>query len=590
MKETKNLNPLFNVLREEWRNLGDKKKVFVFYMILFLIADLIFLSHPLLLGLIFNKVQGDLFSYEDFIRLAFMISLLLVITVLNWIFHSGARILEQRTGFFVSRNYKNLKIEKILELPVKWHKDNHSGNTINKIETASNSLNEFSQHSTFQILQTIINLLGSLIILSFFDLKISAFAMIYSFIVILIIIRIDKNLIIKYKDMNEINNKTSAAIFDYISNIITIITLRLKNTVKKNIDEKIMKGYPILKESTKVNEIKWAFAGISISLMTVLVMIYKSYIEFSLTGFILVGNLYILYQYLSNVGNSFYSLAWMYGEIVRASAGIENAKTIDEEYEKLEDEIKLNLPDGWKEIEIKNLDFSYDEEGKKRHIEKINLKFKKGQKIAFVGESGSGKSTVLALLRGLYNSDKGDVFVDGKLMNKGMSRLKHHITLIPQEPEIFNNTIEYNITMDLNVEKDDLWKAIDMAQFKKVVERLDKGLMTNVLEKGVSLSGGEKQRLALARGLLAGKNSEIVLLDEPTSSVDSLNEMKIHENIFREFKDKTIISSIHRLHLLDKFDYIYLFENGKIIAEGNLTEIKKNAKFSYLIRKYRVKK
>ena len=212
----------------------------------------------------------------------------------------------------------------------------------------------------------------------------------------------------------------------------------------------------------------------------------------------------------------------------------------------------------WKEIELRNINFTYDEEWKKNHLQNINMKIKKGQNIALVGESGSGKSTILTILRGLYPIQKGEVYCDGQKINNGFEKLKKTITLIPQEPEIFNNTIKYNITMDLPAKKDEIQKFIKMAQFEKVVKRLDKGLDTNVLEKGVSLSGGEKQRLTLARGLLAAKNSDIVLLDEPTSSVDSLNEMKIHENIFSSFKRKTVISSIHRLHLLNKFDYISL--------------------------------
>ena len=148
---------------------------------------------------------------------------------------------------------------------------------------------------------------------------------------------------------------------------------------------------------------------------------------------------------------------------------------------------------------------------------------------------------MLALLRGLVKPESGKVIVNGEYINNGFDKIRNTITLIPQDPEIFNNTIEYNITMGSRTEKSDLNKAISMAQFKEVISRLPKGLQTNVLEKGVSLSGGEKQRLALARGLLAAKNSEIVLMDEPTSSVDTLNEVKIYENIFREFKDKTII-------------------------------------------------
>ena len=115
-------------------------------------------------------------------------------------------------------------------------------------------------------------------------------------------------------------------------------------------------------------------------------------------------------------------------------------------------------------------------------------------------------------------------------------------------------------------------------------------IKTNVMEKGVSLSGGEKQRLALARGLLAARNSDIILMDEPTSSVDSVNEVKIHDNIFKEFKDKTIISSIHRLNLLNKFDYIYMFDDGKIVAEGTLDELMKNNKFKVMWQKHRGKK
>ena len=125
-----------------------------------------------------------------------------------------------------------------------------------------------------------------------------------------------------------------------------------------------------------------------------------------------------------------------------------------------------------------------------------------------------------------------------------------------------------------------------MAQLENVVGRLPKGIDTGVLEKGVSLSGGEKQRLALARGLLAAKDSDILLLDEPTSSVDSINEIRIHDNIFREFKDKTIISSIHRLHLLDKFDYIYLLSKGKIVGEGTFEELKSNPRFRKMWKKY----
>jgi len=149
--------------------------------------------------------------------------------------------------------------------------------------------------------------------------------------------------------------------------------------------------------------------------------------------------------------------------------------------------------------------------------------------------------------------------------------------------------VNFHLNKNLQKENKDLKKAIEMSQFREVVERLPNKLQTNVLEKGVSLSGGEKQRLALARGLLAAKNSEIVLMDEPTSSVDTINEIKIYNQIFREFKDKTIISALHKLHLLKNFDYIYIFDKGKIIAEGTLPELKSKPIFRIIWEKYNSK-
>lgn len=590
MENRKTTNPLWNVLKTEWAYLGNRRRIFILYMFIFVIAGGISLLTPLVIGLIFNSIQQTIGSATELKKLIFMIFLLLAIKIGFWMFHGTGRILEELTGFYVQRNYTNSKIEKILELPVKWHKDNHSGDTIDKVNRGRTSIGSFAESSTFNIVYAILSIFGSLIILFFIDKKIATFAMIFSVLILFAIMKIDRKLIRYYKKLNKFSNKLSSVIFDYLSNIITVITLRLKKTVSQEIDDRFMASCDINKKSVLLNEFKWGFASIAISLMTVLALSYRAYFDYHTTGIILVGTLYMLYGYLQKVGETFFNFANMYGEITKYSARIQGAYPIDEAFEKIKEKVGGNLPRDWKEIELKNLDFKYDEAVDRSNLDKVNIKFRHGQKIALVGESGSGKSTILSVIRGLYTPDNGDVYVDGVRIKNGADKLKQYVTLIPQDPEIFNNTIKYNITMDLRTSKEDLDKVIKMARFDDVVSRLDKGLSTNVLEKGVSLSGGEKQRLALARGLLAAKQSDIVLLDEPTSSVDSLNEMKIHDSIFKEFRSKTIISSIHRLHLLDKFDYIYMFEKGKVIAEGNLDEIKKNSKFRHIWKKYGAKK
>jgi ABC-type multidrug transport system fused ATPase/permease subunit len=144
---------------------------------------------------------------------------------------------------------------------------------------------------------------------------------------------------------------------------------------------------------------------------------------------------------------------------------------------------------------------------------------------------------------------------------------------MPQEPEIFENTLAYNVTLGLPCREDEIRRVCELAHFTDVLRQLPEGLQTDIKEKGVNLSGGQKQRLALARGILAAKDSQLVLLDEPTSSVDPVTEARIYQNLFKAFAGKAVVSSIHRLHLLEQFDYIYVLDKGTIVDEGSFEQL-----------------
>jgi ABC-type bacteriocin/lantibiotic exporter with double-glycine peptidase domain len=200
----------------------------------------------------------------------------------------------------------------------------------------------------------------------------------------------------------------------------------------------------------------------------------------------------------------------------------------------------------------------------------IRLDLARGRRIALVGESGSGKSTLLAILRGLYPPEPGTlVLIDGKPAEQGLPLIASHVTLFPQDPEIFENTIEYNINLGLPHDGTEIERICRSVYFNDVVMQLPKGLQSNIVEKGVNLSGGQKQRLALARGLFAAKDSDIILLDEPTSSIDPKTELLIYEQLFLACEDKVLISALHRLHLLRHFDYVYVMDKGHIVDQGS---------------------
>jgi ATP-binding cassette subfamily B protein len=154
---------------------------------------------------------------------------------------------------------------------------------------------------------------------------------------------------------------------------------------------------------------------------------------------------------------------------------------------------------------------------------------------------------------------------------------------VPQDSELFENTVLYNLTLATDVPEDIVKKALWITTFDQVADKLPEGVMTDIRERGVNLSGGQKQRLALTRGLLAARGSSLLLLDEPTSSVDLPTEAIIFDRLFAAFADKAIIASVHRLHLLPRFDHICFMQNGMIVEQGSFhTLIAKRGHFYQL--------
>lgn len=575
------MKPILNLLKYTWKYSQGNHKRLVLLWVMSLLANTVQLFEPYFISKAFDAVQ---FGSNDPAMLQYVIQnllLIVVITLVFWSLHGTSRVMEVKNGFLVRKNYRSEMFNKILALPTKWHKDHHSGDTIDKINKASDGIFSFSS-IVFVLITNIVRLFGGIIALWYFSKSASILAFVVAMVVFAVIMRFDKILRIGWLKIYKSENALASAIHDYVSNVITIITLRLKSRVSSEIERRSMAPFAQFSWNAKVGETKWFSASLFMSLMITTGLILYAYQSFGATGTIVAGTLFALYQYLRRIGDTFFDFAMRYSDFVRYDAALQAAEVISIEHSKILNKKTLYLPDDWKTIEIKDLCFSYDEDlTDKYDLDNIDISLTRGQHIAFIGESGSGKSTTLSLLRGLYPSN-ASVYVDDEKMPSGLEHIHEHITLIPQDPEIFNSTVEDNITMETEVSVEDLNEAIRLSKFDTVAQRLPNGLSTNVMEKGVSLSGGEKQRLALARGVLAARDSEILFMDEPTSSVDTANELEIYRNIFAKFDDKTIVSSIHRLHLLQLFDYIYFFKDGRIHVQGTLNDLMKNPEFKLL--------
>ena len=178
----------------------------------------------------------------------------------------------------------------------------------------------------------------------------------------------------------------------------------------------------------------------------------------------------------------------------------------------------------------------------------------------------------MRVLSGLYDADRVAIAVDGQ-PDPELTGLGTISTLIPQDPEIFENTVAQNITMGLDYSEEEVERACDLACLTPILDRMPQGLDTVIVERGGNLSGGQKQRLALARGILAAKRSSVIMLDEPTSSLDPATEAHVYANLMAEFPDASIVSSIHRLHLLTRFDIVVFMQDGRIADAGTLDQL-----------------
>ena len=234
-------------------------------------------------------------------------------------------------------------------------------------------------------------------------------------------------------------------------------------------------------------------------------------------------------------------------------------------------------------IEIKNVSFAY---GKENVLNNINLKINKGERVGFVGVSGSGKSTLFNLITRLYRLKTGDILIDGMSINKiSLKSLRHNIALIPQHPYIFNFSIEENLKItNKKATPKELIEACEKAQIYDRILEFKKKFKTEVGEGGVTLSGGEKQRLAIARSLL--KKCNIILFDEATSALDNVTQHKVQKAIYGLDKEKTILIIAHRLSTVISCDKIVVIDEGKIVDVGKHDELLKRCQKYQELFKY----
>ena len=230
---------------------------------------------------------------------------------------------------------------------------------------------------------------------------------------------------------------------------------------------------------------------------------------------------------------------------------------------------------------FKNVNYGYSD---KLIIEELSFEIKKNSSVAFVGESGSGKSTIIKLIMGLLKYEEGSILIDDVELSKlDLNSFYDKVSYVSQEAPIFDGTLRENLVFDKDVDDDEILRVLDLVCLDKFYSRLSDGLDTELGEKGIRMSGGERQRVALAR--LFFDDAKIIILDEATSAMDNITEKEVMENVLRELDSRTLIVIAHRLETIKDVDEIFVLDSGKIVENGSYNELLlKNGYFKRLYK------
>jgi len=254
-----------------------------------------------------------------------------------------------------------------------------------------------------------------------------------------------------------------------------------------------------------------------------------------------------------------------FNDFKQAEASIKRLKNINREPIEDDKENLTNISNIEGNIRFKTVDFEYKKDN--QVLKNINIEIKKGEVTAFVGASGAGKSTMMALILKFITPNNGCIFIDDKdLKSLNTKDIRKNISLVQQQPFLFSGRIIDVIRMGRNFTKEEVIESAKKANAHNFIQKLPNRYETLINERGSNFSGGQIQRIAIARAILG--NPSILLLDEATSALDAESESEVQEGLNRAMNDRTVIVIAHRLSTIINSNKIYVLEKGKVVAEG----------------------
>ncbi|WKZ26626.1 MAG: ABC transporter ATP-binding protein [Candidatus Paceibacterota bacterium] len=454
---------------------------------------------------------------------------------------------------------------------------NFSGSLVAKIRRYLRAFEEIYDQIIFTIWMKGLGLVFAFAVLTYFSPMLGIIFLIWFTLFVAISIPFIRIKIKKDILTAEADSRVTARLSDVITNILNVKIFSASEKEILSFAETTADEEKKRRDAWYFQNLQFLFQGLFIGIFEFVGMFSVIYLW--INGMVSAGTIILMQIYIIAAFNITWTLGRNFTRIMRSLAEAKEMIEIFEEPLEVRDPIqpeKCLISNG--KIEIKNISFYYnkkvDEKSTRNPVFKnFSLNVEPGEKVGLVGPSGAGKSTITKIILRFADIESGEVLIDGQNISSiTQDDLRTKIAYVPQEPILFHRTLKENISYSkTDATEEEIQESAKKSHADEFINKFPKGYNTYVGERGVKLSGGERQRVAIARAML--KDAPILILDEATSSLDSISEKYIQDAFDKLMKNRTTIVIAHRLSTIQKMDRIVVMENGEIVEQGKHKEL-----------------
>ncbi len=529
------------------------------------------LVDPLILAHIIDKIIPSKNSFELLKFSSFFVLVVIVSGILTYL----QNIIFAKLGLNLITKLKMDLFSHMLQLPISYFDQRKVGELLARVESDGERVKELFSNQTVMIFGNIIFFLGMLIILLLKNWFVTLILLLPLFFILFISLLIIRYLTKYYKRIREVYAQLLASLTEYIQGIMVIQLFNRTEKINKKVFKKSEEKFRIEAKTSFIEYSFWSIQTFFVeTLFIIIVILLISPKIFS--GLLTVGTLVIFIQYGLRLFQPVMQISENFNMFQKGYVSLQRILNIMSLKRENTGENKKILKDFKESIIFEDVKFSY--KYGEEVLKGINLKIRKGEKVAFVGRSGSGKTTTANLLLGFYTGYDGKILIDGvELKEYDLKSVRKIFAYIPQDMIIFPGDILENVRLyDETIEEEKVREALKNVAGEKLLDS-EYDIYREIKENGQNISSGEKQLINLAR-ILVFSNTQIILMDEATSSIDEKTEKFLILKLDELLKGKTSIIIAHRLSTVMNSDKIYLFKDGKIVASGKHEELVKKSK------------